>query len=355
MISPVFAEFQSERFVRESLSGYEPLNLMQRGKHIAAALHRNLPDNFERAAEVLIASLGPKLTQTENFGMSPFLYLPYSIWIAEHGLSHFAASMRVLYELTQRFTAEFCIRPFLQKHREATLAQLVIWATDPSPHVRRLVSEGTRPRLPWASRLPDFQRDPAPVLHLLEKLKDDPSLYVRRSVANNLNDIGKDHPDVMAETAKRWLRDASPEREWIVRHALRSAVKRGEAGALDVLGFGGAAKVEVRQVEIEPAQINIGGTVAIAFELHNPTRATQQVLADLRIHYIKANGKPGPKVFKLKVVDLPPEQRVRLVKNISLTDKTTRKHYPGRHTVEVLLNGRALRLGEFYLGVDFHR
>ena len=141
----------------------------------------------------------------------------------------------------------FSVKHYLEQHPKATLAQLMAWTRDPSEHVRRLLSEGTRPRLPWASRLPAFQRDPAPVLALLERLKDDPALYVRRSVANNLNDIGKDHPDLLADTARSWLQDASPERRWIVQHALRSAVKRGEPGALVALGFGAAADVPICQ------------------------------------------------------------------------------------------------------------
>ena len=164
--------------------------------------------------------------------------MPHCFFVAEYGLDHFEPSMQAHYQLTQRFTAEFSIRPFLIKHTEATLARLRQWARDPNEHVRRLVSEGTRPRLPWASRLPAFQADPAPVLALLELLKDDPALYVRRSVANNLNDIGKDHPRVLMQTAQRWMRDATPERAWVVRHALRWAVKQGDPAALKVLGFG---------------------------------------------------------------------------------------------------------------------
>ena len=164
--------------------------------------------------------------------------------------------MQAQHELTQRFTAEFSIRPFIERHPEATLARLAQWTQDPSPHVRRLVSEGTRPRLPWASRLRDFQRDPAPVLALLERLKDDPELYVRRSVANNLNDIGKDHPDLLADVARRWLQNASPERRWIVRHALRSAIKRAEPGALSALGYGAAPTLAIERVRIEPKRLH---------------------------------------------------------------------------------------------------
>lgn len=349
MISPVFRQFPADEFVQNTLDGYEQLDLMQRGKKIAAALHQHLPENFPEAAEILIASLGSKLVETEDIGMSPFLYLPHAMFVAERGIEHFEISMRAQYELTQRFTAEFSIRPFLERYPEATLARLAEWATDPSPHVRRLVSEGTRPRLPWAPRLRKFQQDPTPVLVLLELLKDDPSLYVRRSVANNLNDIGKDHPDVLAEIACRWMKNATENRRWLIRHALRSALKRGEAGALKVLGFGEPAQVGVTKISITPEQAKIGGAVTLAFEITNTGMQTQSVLVDFCVHYIKANGKPGPKVFKLKAVTLAPRETAQMQKKISLAEMTTRKHYSGHHTIDVLLNGEAIQLGAFEL------
>jgi 3-methyladenine DNA glycosylase AlkC len=349
MISTVFHRFPAEAFVRDALQGYEALDLMQRGKKIAGAMRLHLPDDYAEATEVLIASLGPKLVKTEDNGMSSFLYLPHTIFVAEHGIDHFELSMRAQYELTQRFTAEFSIRPFLERYPEATLAQLATWAGDANPHVRRLVSEGTRPRLPWASRLRDFQKDPSPVLGLLELLKDDPSLYVRRSVANNLNDIGKDHSDVLVEIARRWLKGATEERRWLIRHALRSAVKRAESGALEVMGFGEPARVSVAKVSIKPRRPVIGDDVTISFEIASTARQPQNVLLDLRIHFVKASGRTSPKVFKLKTVKLAPQEATQLKKTISLVEMTTRKHYVGKHKVEVLLNGNAMPLGTFEL------
>jgi 3-methyladenine DNA glycosylase AlkC len=349
MISAVFHRFPAEAFVRDAIQGYEALDLMQRGKKIASAMRQHLPDDYIEAAEVLIASLGPKLVKTEDFGMWSFLYLPHTMFVAEHGIGHFEMSMRAQYELTQRFTAEFSIRPFLERYPEATLTQLATWAEDPSPHVRRLVSEGTRPRLPWASRLRDFQKDPSPVLSLLELLKDDVSLYVRRSVANNLNDIGKDHPDVLVVTARRWMKDASEERRWLIRHALRSALKRGEAGALEVMGFGEPASVSVAKAGIEPKRPVTGDDVTISFEIANTAQRAQNILVDLCIHFVKANGKTSPKVFKLKTVKLAPQEATQLKKTISLAEMTTRKHYVGTHKVEVLLNGNAMPMGAFEL------
>lgn len=350
MISAVHPAFPAKRFLTTALAGYDELNLMARGRQIAAALALHLPEDFDAAADILLASLGPRpRSQEGEGGMASFLYLPHTLFVASHGLDHFETSMRAQYELTQRFTAEFSMRPFLERHEQATLARLAEWAGDANEHVRRLVSEATRPRLPWAARLRRFQRDPRPVLALLELLKDDPSLYVRRSVANNLNDIGKDNPDQLIATLKRWQRQSTPERDWLINHALRSAIKRGEAPALELLGFADKADVEVMDVAITPARATIGGAVSIGFTLRNTRRKPQQLLVDFRIHYRKANGKSSPKVFKLRRVELAPGESLRLEKSVSLREMTTRRHYPGRHEVDLVVNGATFTLGSFSL------
>jgi len=349
MMGAVYPSFNSTGFVREALDGYELLELMPRGQKIAQALRRHLPDDFERAVAILLDSLDQPHDRDPALNLAAFLYMPHTMFVAQYGLEHFEVSMRAQHALTQRFTAEFSIRPFLEHHPDATLRQLKMWATDPNVHVRRLVSEGTRARLPWAPRLRQFQADPTPVLALLDLLKDDPELYVRRSVANNLNDIGKDHPEVLARTAAAWLKGASAERTWIVGHALRSAVKRGEAGALAVLGFGKAAQVAVRQVQINPTVVRVGAQVRIRLDVVNTQTHVQRVLVDLAVHYIKANGQSSAKVFKLKSLVLSAGQTVTLAKTLSLAEMTTRKHYPGLHRVEVILNGQAQPLGVFEL------
>jgi 3-methyladenine DNA glycosylase AlkC len=347
MIAAVYPGFPEQDFLCSALDGYDPLSLTERAWKIARTLETHLPDDYAQAVEILLDSLGPKLEQTGGLGMAPFLYLPHVFFTAEYGLDHFEDSMRAQYELTQRFTAEFSIRPYLKRYPEQTLARLKTWAADPSAHVRRLVSEGTRPRLPWAPRLRQFQEDPGPVLELLELLKDDPELYVRRSVANNLNDIGKDHPELLAQTARRWLQGASPERKWLVRHALRSAVKRGDPGALAVLGYGAAAQVSVGKASISPARPHIGGAVLISVDIENSADSTQEVLVDLQVEYQKAHGRTNSKVFKMKTLQLNPGESARLSKKISLANMTTRRHYPGIHNVYLLLNGQIQLLGSF--------
>lgn len=346
-IAAVNAKFDADAFMRDTLDGYEALELMPRSRHIADQLRKHLPSRYPDALAVLMKSIGKRGIRAEAEGMAAFYYAPHTTFIAQYGLDDFEVSMLALHELTQRFTAEFSIRPFLDRHPERTLAQLRVWASDESHHVRRLVSEGSRPRLPWASRLRAFQKDPAPVIELLELLKDDPELYVRRSVANNLNDIGKDHPDLVVGIAKRWLKGASAERAWIVNHALRSAVKRTEAGALDALGFGATANVAIRNASIEPERVKIGGKVVIRLTVQNKEAEAQRVLVDLRVHFVKSNGATSAKTFKLKQLELGAKESVTLQKTVSLAQHTTRKHYPGAHLVEVLLNGKARRLGSF--------
>jgi 3-methyladenine DNA glycosylase AlkC len=348
MIHAVYPRFRGEDFIRDVLKSYEPLSLTARAARIADAMHTHLPTDFSRAVDILLASASQPHDHRAANGMTAFLYMPHLLFVAKHGLDHFEDSMRAQHALTQLFTAEFSIRAFLERHPDKTLERLHLWTADPSHHVRRLVSEGTRPRLPWAPRLRTFQRDPRPVVELLEKLKDDPELYVRRSVANNLNDIGKDHPELLTRVARRWLRGASAERRWIVSHALRSAVKRAEAGALAVLGYGEKAAVTLRGVDIAPASPRIGGHVDVAFEIVNRSRRIQRVLVDLVVHFVKARGT-GPKTFKLRAVELAPGARAEFAKRIGLGQLTTRKHHAGVHRVEALLNGARVRLGEFRL------
>ena len=348
-IAQVHPKFDTRGFTTAALDGDEALELMPRARHIASALHRFLPEEYARAGEILIDSLGAKLERSADNGMAPFFYLPHVLFVAAHGLDHFELSMRAQYELTQRFTAEFSIRPYLIHHQERTLKQLAAWCDDPSVHVRRLVSEGTRPRLPWAIRLPAFQHDPRPVLELLEGLRDDPEPYVRRSVANNLNDIGKDNHAVLITTATRWLKNAPAPRTALVRHALRSSIKAGDQQALALLGFGEKAVVTVENIRIAPARVAIGGKVTLAFIVRNTARCGQHVLVDLKVHYAKAGGKSSAKVFKLKTIVLAAGEHAAFTKTLSLMDLTTRKHHAGPHRLEVLLNGRIVLLGGFKL------
>lgn len=373
--------FDERSFVQEGLSGLDDLELTQRAWHLAEAMQRHLPTSFPEAARILVASLDDALPSLDPTGMEPFRYLPHVFFVAKYGLEHFEPAMDAQYELTQRFTAEFSVRPFLVRHPEATYERLMHWTGDPNVHVRRLVSEGTRPRLPWAPRLRAFQRDPRPVVDLLERLKDAPERYVQRSVANNLNDIGKDHPQVLVEVCRNWTvpdphtagpREPQPQRagsrqaqsqarqgqasqarspqaqgrRWIVRHALRSLVKLGHPAALELLGVGEKPRVRIDAVRLAP-QVSIGGELRFSFDLASTTRTDQELLVDYAVHFVKANGAARPKVFKLKKLSLPAASRVRLSSKISFRPMTTRTHHPGQHHIDLLINGVPHPLGDF--------
>ncbi len=343
----VCPSFRHGPFVEACLEGLADLALMARAWHIADALHAHLPGPFAAAARFLVASLGPKPAPGEETGLSPLRYMPHLCFVQRYGIDDFEAAMRAQYELTRWFSAEFSIRAFLVKYPEATHARLLEWTRDDNAHVRRLASEGTRPRLPWAPRLPAFQADPRPVIAVLERLKDDPERYVQRSVANNLNDIGKDHPDLLVGICRKWLTDASPERQWIVRHALRSLVKKGHGGALALLGVGARPDIRISDVCFTPRRVSIGDKLRFCFTLASTGKRPQDLLVDYAVHFVKANGGTRPKVFKLRRIDLPPAAEVELAGAVSFTDMTTRRHYPGRHRIDLLINGMTYPLTEF--------
>jgi 3-methyladenine DNA glycosylase AlkC len=323
-----------------ALDGYEALELTERARQVSDALARTLPADRARAIEILMDSVTSEIVEERLSGMD---YWPHVSFVANHGIECFETSMRAQYELTQRFTAEFSMRPFLERYPQRTLARLRVWATDPNKHVRRLVSEGTRPRLPWASRLKRFQEDPEPVVELLEVLKDDPEEYVRRSVANNLNDIAKDHPDRVIEIARRWWTGGSEERRRLVRHGLRTLIKQGHPGALHVLGYPSDSPAEVVRVTCAPKTVEIGGKIRIEVEIVNRSAGETAVLADLRVHFMKANGSTRPKVFKGSELRLAAGETGTVRKTISLAQHSTRRHYPGTHRIEVMINGDTRR------------
>ncbi len=251
-IAEVYPAFDHQRFVNMALAELAPLGIMDRGRAIAAALRACLPTPYSRAIEILLASLTPPMSRTDELGLAVFFYLPHVFFVAQYGIdpAHnagedpFPVSMQAQYELTKRFSAEFSIRHFLLQDTERTLSYLNQWVFDPDPHVRRLCSEGTRPRLPWAMRLPNLIQDPTPVLPILEALKDDPDRYVVRSVANHLGDIAKDHLALVLATGWRWLDEgASNETRWLIRHAVRHPAKKGVPEALQLRAAAKAVKM----------------------------------------------------------------------------------------------------------------
>ena len=348
-LSRAHSSFPVRAFVRDACEGLETLELLDRGRHISRALGRHLPPAYPDALDVLLKSLGPEHPTDElvGAGMAPFFYLPHLLFVADRGLDHFDLSMRAQYELTKRFSAESSIRPYITRDPERVMAVLRAWTKDPNAHVRRLVSEGTRLRLPWAQRVDWLDRHPERVLALLEPLKDDPTTLVRRSVANNLNDLGKVHPDLLIRTASAWLADASMDRRRLVEHALRSIVKRGNKQALGLLGYGTKPSVKVESVVFVPRRVRIGGHVVMSFALRSTSRVSQDLLVDAAVHFVKARGVTSAKVFKVRRLALGARERQAMTVTFSVAVHTTRVPRPGSHAVDLVLNGHAVRAGSF--------
>lgn len=345
--SGAWPEFDSAGFIASATSGLDALELKARSEQIAQAMGVYLPKDFALAAPIVLRSLGEPLGDSDQWGMEVFHYLPHTMYVATHGANEadFDVAMALQQELTQRFSAEFSIRAFWSFDRERTIAWMQRWAQDPCKQVRRLVSEGTRPRLPWAGHLKDLIEDPTPALALLELLKDDPALLVRRSVANHLNDISKDHPQVVLETCARWLEESpTAERTWLVRHALRTLIKKGDAQALEVLGHDSDMELEL-SATFKPARVPLGGKTKMELVLSNTTDQTQRGVVDVIMHFVKANGQTSPKTFKLKEVEIEAGTNLTLRKTFSFAYHSTRTPYAGEHRLEAMLNGQRYELG----------
>ena len=228
----VYTAFDKKNFIKNAMKNIEDLTLTERSRHISETMKKFLPENYSEAVEIILKSLTPPLIETEGNGLATMFYMPHCNYIAKYGLEHFDISIKAQYELTKRFTCEFSIRPFIINDEDRTMKVLYQWMKDPDPHVRRLTSEGTRPRLPWAMKIDSFVKNPTPSLLILEELKNDPDLYVRRSVANHVGDIAKDNPDLAFGLCEKWLTDASTELKWVIRHAVRNPFKKGNQRAI---------------------------------------------------------------------------------------------------------------------------
>jgi len=324
-------------FVAEAIAGLERLELLDRVRHVARVLARHLPQDFPAAAAAIDAALAsPEL--------DGWITLPVGQLVADRGLDHPEIALPLLARLTPRWSSEGPIRPFIERHPAYTLRTLTEWTAHPDEHVRRLVSEGTRPRLPWAPLLRGFIADPSPAVPLLERLHDDPSPYVRRSVANHLNDIAKDHPELALDLAERWHAAGSV---WVARHGLRTLVKQGHPRALALLGFDVDVHVTLRDLTLTPTDVPIGGEVELAFTLEAAGDA--RVVVDYVVHHAGARGPRGPKIFKLATRDLAAGAPQRIVRRHRFAEVSVRRLYPGPHRIEVQVNGRVLGGAEVQL------
>ncbi|MFC4255829.1 DNA alkylation repair protein [Altererythrobacter xixiisoli] len=337
------ARFDRTSFLSAASDGLDALSIMERVRHVADALHTALPGRYVDALEIIHA-MAPNLTHG-------FQAVAVTEFVARYGLGDFDRSMAALADLTRFGTADFAIRPFLIQDTERTLAVMQRWTSSADEHLRRLASEGSRPRLPWASRIPALKDDPTLAAPILEALKADPSAYVRKSVGNHLNDIAKDRPDWLLDRLADWPTD-NPHTLWIIRHALRTLIKKGEPRALALIGVGHGASVTVRRFSIEPHRVRLGETIFIDAELISTAPHDQRLVVDYRVHYVRAGGKTATKVFKLREFDLPAGEAATLGIRQTIRDFTTRRHHPGRHEVELIVNGLTMASAAFTIGTN---
>jgi 3-methyladenine DNA glycosylase AlkC len=341
--------FDSDGFRQSINPKLKPLTFSERNNLIRDRLWDFLPKDYPRALEIILKALPPEIPDCELTGYGGFIVLPQNEFVAKYGLDHYDLSMQALYQMTKRFSAEGAIRPFILKYPERTLTILSKWAEDENCHVRRLVSEGTRPRLPWTMQLKPFIEDPRPVLELLEKLKADPVLMVRRSAANNLNDIAKDNPDLVVKTLRGWSKIENEDTQWLIRHAARTLVKQGNQDVLTVLGYSPKVELSVSKLKLDKPLVKMGDDLHFSFEIKSRANQVQNLVIDYILHHVKANGKRTPKVFKLAQKALGAGQTINISKTHPFRLITTRKYYAGKHMLEIQINGNSYQKISFEL------
>lgn len=343
-----FKDFSKDDFVREVNNELSELSIGDRSQLIKRKLHDYLPTEFPKAIEILVKSLIPE-PSNENLGASHFILWPLTMYVADYGKNHLDLSMQALYEMTKRFTSEFGIRPILDAHPEDSWAYLERWTKDANANVRRLVSEGTRPRLPWTSHLKVFGKDKTKMLSLLRSLALDHDEVVRRSVANHLNDIAKESPDLVVDTLAQWQMSNPELSSKLVRHALRSLIKNGDKRALSLLGFHYGVVPSVKLFEVNKAVIRLGEHLELKTILEFEDTMPKDHVVDYIIYYLKSNGSHQAKVFKWKNVSTSQNNSVLLNKKHLMQHFTTRTHYVGKHFVSLQINGVELNKIEFEL------
>jgi 3-methyladenine DNA glycosylase AlkC len=332
--------FDQERFLGLALQGLDTLPLMQRLRRTAQSLRAALPPDYREAVGVL-RLLAPRM-------QSKFATLALPDFVGLYGLDDFDFSMEALKFFTTFGSSEFAVRCFLRSDLHRALAIMQVWSLDDNEHVRRLASEGSRPRLPWALRLEPLMRDPSLSAPIPQRLLADPSVYVRKSVANHFNDISRDQPDWLLGQMQGWPLD-NPSTGWIAKRALRTLIKQGEPRALAVIGAAGQVKVEITDFVVAPQCLTLGERLNLSFTLKSQADQPQRLVIDYIVHYVKKSGEVRPKVFKLKELTLPPGVSVCITRSQIIRDFTTRVHYPGRHAVEIMVNGRTLAGAAFEL------
>ncbi|MFW2339597.1 MAG: DNA alkylation repair protein [Acidimicrobiia bacterium] len=336
--------FDAESFVADLWPELTELELKPRFEAIARRLRVGLGDDYREALEVLV-----RVAQAEP-PIEGFAAWPLCTFVELFGVNDPEHSLPAIEHLTKRASCEFAVRPFLRDHWQMTYDKLVEFTSTADEAVRRLASEGSRPRLPWGLRVPRLIEDPRPGLDLLELLRHDPSETVRRSVANHLNDVGKDHPNEVVETVRRWVQEPATDPK-MVSHALRTLVKQGNSEALTVLGFTTEPALEVTAFFVRPDLVGLGDRIELTCELRSTSTESQGLVVDFIIHHVNASGATSPKVFKWTTLQLDGLQSLSLTKRRMIQNASTRTYNPGQHRVELQIAGEVVAETSFDLTV----
>ncbi len=346
VLKAVIPQFEERKFVYSVFdTAWPDLELKQRTRQVTRALHKFLPPDFPKAIEMVISISDLLRRNKEKEQSYPFIFLPE--YIELYGMDHFALSMKAIEESTKLVSAEFAIRPFIIRYPEETMRYMLSWSRHPEPAVRRLSSEGCRPRLPWAIGLPEFKKDPSPILPILENLKEDSSAYVRRSVANNLNDIAKDHPELAFRIAENW-QGKSPSTDWIIKHGCRTLLKRGHEAILDLHGFNPRAKAQINELKTS-GKVAIGNHLDFSFTFLNKEKRSTSFRLEYAIDYQTLSGKISRKIFKVTEKTFEASAPFHFKRRQSFKDFTTRKHFKGKHHLTIVANGKELASTEFFV------
>ncbi len=325
---------------------WEDKELKQRMRHTTKVLKDHLSGDYPQQIAALLNMI-PTLRK-KAIGQYGFEFMFFADFAELYGLDDYQISINAMEAITQFVSCEFAIRPFIIRYPEKLIPKLKIWSGHENEHVRRLASEGCRPRLPWAMALPDFKTDPTPILPILENLKNDPSLYVRRSVANNLNDIAKDNPDIVIQTARRWY-GKTPETDWIVKHASRTLLKQGNQKLMTLFGFGAVDHIKIEHFKIHTPIVQVGERLEFSFNLLNNNTSASKIRLEYGMYYLKANGSLSKKVFKISEKNYQKNTTTTIHKSQSFKVISTRKFHVGRHQLSVIVNGHEFEILNFEL------
>jgi len=346
-VSHYFPQFNSAAFLALELQ--LPDREMKARVHlIRDALAAELPQNYPEAVNILVSVL-----QDNQF--RGFSVWPMAEFIQTYGIDYPEISLEALKIVTQHFTSEWAVRPFIKKYPQQTMMFLLDCAKSDNVDIRRWASEGTRPRVPWGEQLPAFIQDPSGTREILEVLKFDAELYVRKSVANHLNDITKDNPDYVIELLNDWKQQATPadikNLTWVIKHALRSLIKAGHPQALALIDVKFGADVELDEFTVKNNKIKLDQSLEFTLQLRSVSDQPQNIVLDYVLHFMKANNKTAPKVFKLRSFTLPAKSVIRIDKKHRVKKITTRQYYEGIQYIEIQVNGEVLCKAEWSLEI----